>query len=77
MSVISISRSDGHVTIDGETRTVDASSLPAYVSVIQWSDEANVGWIEFVNDGHGAFLPNCKIVDFSPYHYLLEAYHAA
>ncbi len=77
MAKITINRVDGQMTVAGEIRKVDCSALPTYVSVIQWSDEAESGWIEFVNDGHGAFLPNAKIVDFAPYEYLRQAWSAA
>jgi hypothetical protein len=77
MAKITINRADGQVTIDGVTRKIDCGSLPSYVSVIQWSDDASAGWIEFVNDGHGAFLPNARIVDFAPYQYLRDAWTGA
>ena len=74
---VTINRVDGHVLVDGQVRDVECASLPAYVSVIQWDDDAAAGWIEFINDGHGVFLPNSRIVDFSPYAYLIEAWEAA
>lgn len=67
---VTINRADNRVTVDGETYTVDLSSLPAYVSVIQWF--GTQGHVEFVNDGRGQFLPNISIADFAPYAYVID-----
>lgn len=74
---ITINRADDQVTKDGLTVKLDTSSLPAYVSVIQWDTNQLAGWIEFINDGSGVFLPNQKIVEIAPFQYLLDAYDAA
>ena len=31
----------------------------------------------YLNDGHGVFLPNVKIIDFAPYRHLVQAWEAA
>lgn len=69
-STITIIRPDNSIVIDGIGREVDCSSLPAYVKAIQWTRVS--GWIEFVQDGKGQFLPNLTIADFAPYNYLIE-----
>jgi hypothetical protein len=76
MQKVTIIRVDGNVIVDGESHPVDCSTLPAYVHAIQWSEIRKQGWIEFVNDGFGVFLPNVNIIDFTPYQYLIDLWTA-
>ncbi len=69
-----ILRATNHVVVDGVPADIDCSHLPSYVSVVQWDGETKDGWIEFVQDGKGAFLPNMKIADLGPYRFLLDAW---
>jgi hypothetical protein len=71
---VTINRVDNQVVVGGMARPIDCSHLPSYVSLVQWDDGAVSGWIEFINDGRGAFMPNCKIVDLAPYRPLIDAW---
>jgi hypothetical protein len=74
---VTIVNAENRVIVDGVQKpNIDCSALPAYVSVIQWDEASSSGWIEFVNDGHGVFLPNVKIIDFAPYRHLVQAWEA-
>lgn len=72
---VTINRADNRVSVDGEAYNVDLSSLPAYISVIQWFGDK--GHIEFINDGRGQFMPNIAIGDISAYHYVIDAWKVA
>lgn len=72
---VTINKLDGIVQVDGEAYRVDLSALPDYVAMVQWFDTD--GWIEFAQDHRKAFLPNCKIADFTPYQHVFLAWKAA
>jgi hypothetical protein len=73
---VTIVPAENKVNIDGVAKFgIDCSGLPSDVSVIQWGGSS--GWVEFVNDGHGEFVPNAMIADFAPYQYLVEAWGTA
>lgn len=72
---VTINRADGVVTVDGEGYKIDCGSLPSYVTAIYW--EGDRGFIQFVPDASGRFLPNAAIVDFAPYGYLIESWRSA
>ena len=67
---VTINRADNLVSVEGESYSVDCSALPAYVSVIQWKGDK--GWIEFQQDGSGAFMPNTPIASIAPYQHILD-----
>ena len=73
---VTIVRAENKVNVDGVVRFgIDCSGLPPGVNVVQWGGSS--GWIEFVNDGHGEFIPNESIADFSPYQHLVDTWGAA
>jgi len=71
----SVIRDNNIVYVDGLALPIDCSSLPTYVHAIQWYGDK--GEIEFSEDADGRRLPNLKIVDISPYQYLIDAHAQA
>ena len=71
-----IDRKAGIVSIDGDPRSVDTSSLPADVNVITWSVKRKKGWIEYNNNPYdldpSQFKGNKDITDVSPYQHMLD-----
>ena len=70
---VTIVKSDNQVSIDGQPQEVDCSQLPRYLHAIQWYDDH--GEIEFITDPDGHRMPNIKIVDFTPFQFLIDAYN--
>lgn len=62
-------RNDNTVIVNGVALKVDCGDLPSVIRVIHWNGKS--GWIEF-NPAPDGFVPNMKIVDFSPYTHLVD-----
>ena len=75
----SIVKADNFVYVDGKSMQVDCSQLPEFFHAIQWYGSTSPAWgeIEFSADDQGRRMPNIRIVDFSPFQYLIEAWEAA
>lgn len=66
--IVTIIREDNCVLVDRENvGPIDCSALPSFVRAVQWDGEQ--GWLE-VTEG-----PNIRIVDFSPYQFLVDAWN--
>lgn len=74
---LTIIKPDGAVYIDEVARYVDLSTLSPDIHAIQWSDEAQKGWIEYVQNPFGTSKPNEDIYSREPYQPYIDAWYAA
>lgn len=58
---VTIIPSDNAVYVDGKMLPIDCSNMPTGIHAVQWSDEEQAGWIEFVYNGFGEMWPNVDI----------------
>lgn len=59
---LTIIRVDGAVYKDGISYShLDLSSIPTNIHALQFNDDLNAGWIEFVQDDFGNKAPNESI----------------
>lgn len=77
---VSIVKADNQVTVDGESRTVDCSTLPANFHALQWYGLA--GDVEYAmmvceHCGTRSKKPNATITDLTPYQPYVDAWAAA
>jgi hypothetical protein len=70
---VTIIAEDNRVNVEGQSETVDLSTLDEDIHVIQWY--GNVGEIEYKYDYvAGGKKPNDRITDFSPYQKFVDAW---
>jgi len=77
MANYTITPDSNAVYVDRVAKTVDCSSLPAFIHAIQWYGERlpePYGEIEFNPDATGKRFPNLRFVDFDPFQYLVTAW---
>lgn len=74
---LTIIKPDSAVYIDGDARIVDLSTMAANIHAVQWSDDANKGWIEFAQDPFGPPVPNEDITSRAPYQPYIDEWYAA
>jgi hypothetical protein len=79
MSNYTITPDSNAVYVDRQAHTVDCSGLPTFIHAIQWYGEGKpvpYGEIEFNADDTGKRFPNLRFTDFTPFQYLVNAWHA-
>ena len=78
MPNITITPKTNLVYVDGYSKNIDCSQVASFFHAINWYGNANppYGEIEFVRDVNNKPTPNLRIVDFSPFQYLKDAWDA-
>ena len=71
MRVIIIAE-DSRVSVEGQSETVDLSTLDEEIHVVQWY--GTVGEAEYFNAPGAKFKANTPITDFTPYQKYVDAW---